>query len=737
MTSKITNAEKIRLLPWNIALNGFNSVFALLTFFGSAFVLFLDQLGSNNSQIGFLLSMMPFFGIVAIFIAPAAARFGYKRTFVTFFGIRKLVTACLLLTPWVMAQFGKEAAITLVTLVVMGFALCRALAEVGSYPWSQEYIPNSIRGKHSAVNDMVSRIVSILTIVFGGFILGLGTGLDRFMLLFAIAIVFGLLAVWAATHLPGGKPVSASGTSYRDMLRVFRDRNFNLYLIGIGIVTLASAPLAFLPLFMQNQIGLSDSEIVWLQLGTIAGGFSATYLVGWASDRYGSKPVMLTGLCARALLPLGWLLMPRHADSSLLVALIIAFLWGISEIAWLIGSARLLFVTVVPTEKKSSYMAVFYSAIGIIGGVSQIISGNVLDATASISGRFLIFSLDQFTPLFIVGMVLTASAVFLFRGVQAGSEVSVRDFASLFVHGNPFGAFGSLIQYHRARDEHDVVVVTERMGQTKSRLTVDELLETLQDPRFNVRFEATISIARMGSDPRLVEALSSMVDGTEISLSVIAAWALGRIGDEAALPTLRNGLNSPYRSIQGHCARSLGTLGDVSVAPLLLDRLKGESDKGLRIAFSSALGSLRSRDALPMLFEVLKTTENEGARMELALAIARVLGEGEHHFISVVRHLRLDQGTAAAQEITAWRHKHARTLTPDVRAMLDSCADQFARGRLDEGARSLSAALKVLPQAENKVGTAILSESANVLEKDGTKRIEYLVLALHALHNAE
>ena len=735
MTSKITNAEKIRLLPWNTALNAFNSVFALLTFFGSVFVLFLDQLGSNNSQIGFLLSMMPFFGIVAIFIAPAAARFGYKRTFVTFFGIRKLVTACLLLTPFVMAQFGKEAAITLVTLVVMGFALCRAIAEVGSYPWSQEYIPNSIRGKHSAVNDMVSRIVSILTIAFGGFILGLGTGLDRFMLLFAIAIVFGLLAVWAASHLPGGKPISASGTSYRDMLRVFRDRNFNLYLVGIGVVTLASAPFAFLPIFMQNQIGLSDSAIVWLQLGTIAGGFSATYLVGWASDRYGSKPVMLTGLCARALLPLGWLLMPRHSDASLFVALVIAFFWGIFEIAWLIGSARLLFVTVVPTEKKSSYMAVYYSAIGIIGGCSQIISGHVLDATASISGQFLIFPIDQFTPLFFVGMILTGSAVFLFRGVQVSSEVSVSEFASLFMHGNPLGAFGSLIRYHRARDEHDVVVVTERMGQTKSRLTVDELLETLNDPRFNVRFEATISIARMGSDPRLVEALCGMVDGTEISLSVIAAWALGRMGDEAALPTLRAGLNSPYRSIQAHCARSLGTLGDETVAPLLLERLKREDDKGLRIAYASALGHLHWVAALPTLFAVLRATENEGARMELALSIARVLGDSERHFINVVHRLRLDEETAAAQEITAWRHKHARTLAPEVQTLLNACADQFAQGNLDEGARSLSAVLKALPPVENEVEATILNESANYLEKGGAARVEYLVLALYALNH--
>ena len=104
-------------------------------------------------------------------------------------------------------------------------------------------------------------------------------------------------------------------------------------------------------------------------------------------------------------------------------------------------------------------------------------------------------------------------------------------------------------------------------------MTVEELLETLVDPRFNVRFEAIISIARMGPDPRLVEAVAGVLEGREISLSVIAAWALGRMGSDDALPALRRGLNSTYRSLQAHCARSLGTLGDQESAPLLLERL--------------------------------------------------------------------------------------------------------------------------------------------------------------------
>ncbi|MDZ4770899.1 MAG: hypothetical protein SGJ24_17375, partial [Chloroflexota bacterium] len=150
-TPEITTTEKIRRLPWNIALNATNNIFAQLTFFGSAFLLFLNELGASSTQIGVLLSLLPFLGVIALFIAPAVARFGYKRTFLTFFGIRKFIAAGLLLVPWVNEQYGLNAAMTLISAIMLGFSLCRAVAETALYPWASEYIPDSMRGKQSAM----------------------------------------------------------------------------------------------------------------------------------------------------------------------------------------------------------------------------------------------------------------------------------------------------------------------------------------------------------------------------------------------------------------------------------------------------------------------------------------------------------------------------------------------------------------------------------------------------------
>lgn len=737
-TTTLTTADKLRRLHWNTALNAANSVFAQLTFFGPAWVLFLNELHFSNTQIGFLLSLLPFTGLVALVAVPFVTRLGYKRTFVTFFGVRKLFTAGLLLVPWLLAQTSANTTLVYVTLMVAGFALARAIAETAMYPWAQEFIPNTIRGRYAAINDIGARLTGIASVAVASFILGLSGGLDRFMLLFAIGVAFGLLSVWFATHIPGGAPPEDAGAgkvSHRDLRRVLHDRNFLLYVGGLGLLTIGTVPFSsFLPLFLQEQAGLPDSRIVLLQVGTLVGGLFSTYLVGWAADRYGSKPLMLTGLYVKIVAPLAWLLMPRFSELSLPAALLISFVAGSAEIAWAIGSARLLYVRVVPTEKRAEYMAVYYALMGLIGGLSQVVGGQLLDFTQGLglSGEFLIFTVDPFFPLFVLGFVLAAISALFFHRVQADSPMSMGEFAGLFIHGNPVLALESLFRYYRARDERATVVMTERMGQTKSLLTVDELLEALKDPRFNVRFEAIISIARMERDRRLTDAVLQILDGTEISLSVIAAWALGRIGDERAVESLRAGMNSPYRSLQAHCARSLGTLRDEASAPMLLDRLRAETDKGLRIAYSSALGNLHYREATPTLLEVLATTENEGARIELALALARIVDE-EHYFIRLLRNIRQDKGTSLSQAVTAIG-RQLKDTGDELRELVRACADAFARDNFDDGSGLLRQIILSMPLDDySPYIRAMLQECAARLEAFGAERDEYLLLALQIL----
>jgi HEAT repeat protein/MFS family permease len=735
MQSEPTTIEKLRGLRWSIYSNVANTVFSQFTYFGSIFILFLSALGLNKSQMGFLLSLMQFTGLIAIFVAPWTERFGLKRTYVTFFCTRTAITLGLLLTPFVANLYGPQVALIFVTLILGAFSIARAVGVTASYPWIQEYVPSSVQGKYTATNNIFTTITGFVAVAFGSWVLANTTGLNGYVLLIAIGVVFGFISVAFAALIPGGAPrFSLSGETKRDLMAALRDSPFVRYLLGVGLITVAAVPLgSFLPLFMQEQVKLTDSQVVWLQTASLAGTLLSSYLWGWAADRYGSIPVTLYGVSMRVVLSFFWMLIPRGASSSFYVAWGISFLQGVADMGWGIGSGRLLYVSVVPPAMRTDYMALFYAFTGIVGGISQLFGGRLLDASQGLSGQIGIFTLDPYVPLFFLNIILPSIAFFLLWSIHEEKGVGVGKFTGIFLRGNPFLAMSSMIRFYLARDEHSTVRMTERLGQAKSPLTVDELLSALEDPRFNVRFEAVVSIGRMPPDTRLIDALIEILEGRELALTVVAAWALGRSGDRRAIEPLRRALDSSFRSIRAHSARALGALDDKEIAPVLLERLAHEEDKGLQMAYASALGNLQWVEATPTLLQLLAHTQNTGARLELALTLARLIGD-EHYFVSLLRQMRSDPGTATAQALTTYRKRNEKKLSATAVQKLLECEDALARGEVDHGARLLGALIPELPLDEMpSAQAAILRECGVQLAASGDEHSEYTMLALDAL----
>ncbi len=743
MQKEPTMVEKLRGLRWSIALNSANTVFVQFTYFGSAFVLFLDRLGLSKADIGFILSLVPFSNLLAIWIAPIAARYGYKRTFVIFFGLRKLVTFFLLLTPWVVMQFGAGAAFAFVAGVVGLFAAFRTVEETAFYPWYQEFVPNAVRGKYTANSTIATALVGVISVAVAGWVIETYSGLIGFMALITTGVIFGLFSTWCGLFIPGGAPIThdaAQPKPQRDLRGALRDPDFMRYLIGLALITLGTVPVAsFLPLFLEEQVGLSSGSAVFVQMGSLLGTISSSFLWGWAADRYGGRPVMITGVISFVITPFFWWLMPRGTEISLYVALGIAFLQGLANLGWGIGATRLLFGSVVPKEKNMDYLAIWFAWAGITAGVSQLVGGWILEYGHNLSGEFFFFTLDSYTPLFVLAIVAPLLSIFLLAAIRGDSAVSMGQFAGLFLRGNPFMAMTSLVKFYSARDEYTTVRTTERLGQARSTLAVNELLEALADPRFNVRFEAIQATARMKPDAQLTAALVKILLGKNPALSVMAAWALGRIGDRNAANALWQGLNSPFKSVRMHCVRSLGTLGDRRSGKMLLQRLESETDEGLQLAYASALGGLRVSKAAFKLLDLLYTSQDEESRLELALALARIVGD-ESFFIQLWRSTRGEAGTALAQTVEMLKKKWLRWNKPgadegETTATLTACAAAFAGNDLAGGIAQLQVFLESAPlDACEYINMLICQECAIRLTEFGETRQEYVILSLHALH---
>jgi len=736
----LTKFDKLRAIPWSLAYEIANTFFVQLTFFGSAFVLFLNELGLKATEIGFLLAIFPFLGLLSLFVHPQVAHYGYKRTFLLSFGLRNLFTAGLLFTPLIVAGFSARTVLLYITIVTIAFATSRAIAMTALLPWQKEYISNDMRGKYSANSSIVVSLAGLIAVTAAGYIISRPLGLQRYSILFVLGILFGLISIYLAAHIPGGAAVTngeSSLLSQKTLLIPLQDRRFLRYLVSLSLITLTTAPVfAFLPIFMQDKVGLNPGSVVFLQTGALIGSVLSSYFWGWLADRYGSKPIALSGLLLISTLPVWWYLMPRQAPLSLPVALGIAFLQGIAGSGWGIGSGRMLFVNMVPAENKTSYLSQYNAWMGLMGGFSSILGGRLLDTFSGLQGLYLGMQIDSFTILFAVGLLGPLLGVLILRSIRAEREMGVGQFAGLFTHGNPLLAVNSLIRFYFAREELAVVAVTEMLGKSRSPLTVNELRESLNDPRFYVRFEALVSIAHHGSDENLVNALIEVLQGSDPALSMMSAWALGRIGDPAALPALRHALHtSPYRSVRAHVARSLGSLGDTGSIPMLLDMIRDEGDMGLKVAFASTLGKLKALPATPDLLDILYHDRYPSSRKEMGLSLARLI-DAETDYINLHRSLLADPGTTLAQRVDHLRRvfKNRFPDQQDTLIRLAGIVERSARGELEAALREFSTALKSLPLQEfPSPCQQILSQAIVHMQEFGFDRAEYVILSILAV----
>lgn len=430
-TPELAEAEKLRSLPWQGAHHAFNATFTSLTFFGPVFLLLLSELGLPKAQMGLLLSLFPFCGLLALGFAPVATRLGRRRVFLTCYGLRKVVVLGLLLLPLVLARFGHNGGLAYLIAIVSIFGILRALAETAWYPWSQEIIPDRVRGRFSAIATVLAMLASSAALAFAGLVIKHRPGIDGFMLLIAIGGTAGILGVLVMFMVPGGKPqptTTASDTHWAQMREALRDRNFALYLAGLACVTVGTLLyLSFLPLFLKERLAVPAGVVVTLETAVMIGGGVSALLWGWVADRVGSRPVLMPAIALTILIPLGWLLLPRETPHLLPLCAILYFLHGVAFNGVAIGAGRLLLNGVIPPQQSTAYTALYYAWLGLVGGVAPLLAGGVLEGFGAWQAHLGLTTFDGHTVLFALAVLLVAAGGVCYGRVRPDDRYRTRD----------------------------------------------------------------------------------------------------------------------------------------------------------------------------------------------------------------------------------------------------------------------------------------------------------------------
>lgn len=380
--------------------------------FGSVFPLFLADLGLDKARIGLALALIPYATVISPIMAPFVSKWGFRRTFLTVWTIRKFIIAAMLLAPAILATAGPDAAFAWITACIIGFALCRATGDTGLLPWTQELVPNDIRGKFLAFENLVGTLGQIAVVALAGFLIDRLSGSTRYTLPMGIGVAGGLIGVMLFSFLPGGK-LTRSQIDLRAHLEelkiALKDRSFMFFMDMLTLVTLGSALSgSFIPLFAREQIGLSPGNVVLLTIGASAGTLLSSLPVGWALDRIGNKPLMLIGLTLLLALPLCWLVVPRNDPTSPAFAMGVSCLAGIGGATWSMSWSRFLFNTAVPPRHSAVYLSTYYAWSSFVGGSGPLLAGAILTLLAPIAANpYLGLFVISLVPMLIGGVVLS------------------------------------------------------------------------------------------------------------------------------------------------------------------------------------------------------------------------------------------------------------------------------------------------------------------------------------------
>ncbi|MFB6298400.1 MAG: HEAT repeat domain-containing protein [Salinirussus sp.] len=131
-------------------------------------------------------------------------------------------------------------------------------------------------------------------------------------------------------------------------------------------------------------------------------------------------------------------------------------------------------------------------------------------------------------------------------------------------------------------------------------------LERLVGTLSNVDMSAT-------SDRMTVETLLGWLDSEYPEFRMVAATALGELGDERVASNLVDATGDVDPRVRARAVRSLGQVGNDQCVPHLQDRL-GDDYERVQEAAATALGSLGTEQALEALVPAVTASDNEAVR---------------------------------------------------------------------------------------------------------------------------
>lgn len=153
-------------------------------------------------------------------------------------------------------------------------------------------------------------------------------------------------------------------------------------------------------------------------------------------------------------------------------------------------------------------------------------------------------------------------------------------------------------------EDEDWSIVVAALAEIGDKRAIPALFKTLSHPHENCRKAAVAALGKMGVGDKNSHKILEMLADKQWQTRRAAAFALGAIADNKAVPVLVKALRDESAEVRKAAVSSLGKIGDSSAVPVLLESLKEGSLPHDSVLL--ALGDIKKPGTLPTFYKFLK-----------------------------------------------------------------------------------------------------------------------------------
>ena len=422
---------------------------------GSILILFAREIGASASAIGVLFSFLPLCSILQPFTVRLVERMGCRKIMVTGWALRTLIFSSILFIPAIHARLGSSASVLVLMGIILAFNIARSLAMTAWYPWIRKFTSDETRGKYLSRSWSLFYIGSVIT-YFGAGLFIHGAELPKFIKIFALAAIIGLISTFFLSRIPERKPPAAVHPAglRKELTRLFsKKRHRNYFLFTVSRTLPIGAFFTFTVLYMREYIGASPALIFIFSALPFIGMTLTTTKWGVLTDRLGSKPIF--GICTLGLTVVFLAVLFTEKNlASLYVLGAVATLYGV----FMGGSALAMVryaINHAPGKDAVSFLMAFSVCLGLALGITPIAAGCLLDWLRNFSYSIGSYELNNYRIFYIITLLLNLIPLYLWQFVPERGPRDIGDLRGLARPLRPFRTALNAYLYHMySKDRH-------------------------------------------------------------------------------------------------------------------------------------------------------------------------------------------------------------------------------------------------------------------------------------------